>query len=97
MYAQAQLQVNEPQTPLIVATSALIFDSGGTKVWIVDNGKSFSKKVTVGRDFGTQVEIASGLNGNESVVTNPGLWLADGAEVQGHPQRSIAAQAIRRR
>jgi membrane fusion protein (multidrug efflux system) len=82
MYAQARLQVTTPTPPMVVSGSALIFDSGGTKVWVVVDGKSQSKKVVVGRDFGTEVEIASGLDGSESVVTNPGLWLADGAQVQ---------------
>jgi RND family efflux transporter MFP subunit len=82
MYGQARLQINQTNSPLVIPTSALIFDSGGTKVWTVDQGKAQSKKVQVGRDFGTQVEISSGLDGTESVVTNPGLWLADGAEVQ---------------
>jgi multidrug efflux pump subunit AcrA (membrane-fusion protein) len=82
MYAQARLQVTTPTPPMVVNTSALVFDSDGTKVWTVVDGKSQSKKVVVGRDFGTEVEISSGLDGSETVVTNPGLWLADGAAVQ---------------
>jgi hypothetical protein len=39
-------------------------------------------KVTVGRDFGIEIEVAAGLNVGESVVANPGERLADGVEVQ---------------
>ena len=40
------------------------------------------KKVTVGRDFGNEAEIADGLTMDEPVVTNPGERLTDGIEVQ---------------
>jgi RND family efflux transporter MFP subunit len=82
MYVQTKLPVTPHQAPMVVPTSALVFDATGTKVWTVDNGKAKAKKVDVGRDFGTEVEIASGLKGDESVVTNPGERLADNAPVQ---------------
>jgi len=82
MYGQVRLVVNEGHSPIIVPTSALIFDAGGTRLWVVDGGKVHSKKVTVGQDLGTEIEIADGLAGNESIVTNPGEHLTDGAEVQ---------------
>jgi RND family efflux transporter MFP subunit len=82
MYATARLQVHDAQPPLVVPTSALVFDSAGTRVWVVQDGKVFPRKVDLGRDFGTQTEVASGLTGNEEIVTNPGERLAEGADVQ---------------
>ncbi len=82
MYAEAHLPVNQDQPPLVVPTSALVFDSNGTRVWVVNDNKAYAAKVDVGRDFGTEVEISSGLKGNEMVVTNPGARMADGVDVQ---------------
>ena len=51
------------------------------KVWIVDQGAARARKVELGRDFGTEVEVSNGLQGNESVITNPGERLAEGVRV----------------
>jgi RND family efflux transporter MFP subunit len=82
MYGQIRLHLNQEQPPMKVPSSAVVFDSAGTKVWVVDDGKVHNRKVSVGRDFGTDVEISDGLSGNEQVVTNPGERLAEGGEVQ---------------
>ena len=38
--------------------------------------------VTAGRDFGSDVEIVSGLNGDERIVVNPPDSLVDGVAVR---------------
>jgi RND family efflux transporter MFP subunit len=83
MFGMARLKVNQAEPPMVVPTSAVVFDASGTKVWVVgDDGKAHAKPVSVERDYGTEIEIASGLSGNEQVITNPGERLAEGAEVQ---------------
>ena len=43
---------------------------------------------------GTEVEISSGLKGNEMVVTNPGARMSDGLDVQvSNPQGPASAAA----
>jgi membrane fusion protein, multidrug efflux system len=81
MYGEAHFTANQDQPPMVVPTSAVVFDSSGTKVWVVDQGKLHAQNVDVGRDFGTEIEIAKGLEGTEQVVTNPGERLVDGVEV----------------
>ena len=93
MYAQAHLPINQDQPPLVVPSSALVFDSTGTRLWLLNDGKVYAQKVSVGRDFGTDVEITNGLKGDESVVTNPGVRLADGVEVQVPQQPPVAGQS----
>jgi RND family efflux transporter MFP subunit len=103
MYAEARLHLTQDQPPTVLPTSSLVFDSGGTRVWVVSaDQKVYSQKVTVGRDFGTEIEISDGLKGDEQVVTNPGERLADGSAVQlsnpespeakppGTPQQAMA-------
>jgi hypothetical protein len=38
--------------------------------------------VTLGRDFGTEVEVASGVESDDRVITNPPDSLLDGEEVR---------------
>jgi len=42
--------------------------------------------IVLGRDFGTEVEVVSGLDGSESVITNPPDSLVSGGEVRIAPQ-----------
>lgn len=83
MYGQCQLSLAVQQTPLVVPTSALVFSSAGMRVATVgsDNKLAFVN-VTLGRDYGTEVEILNGLTGSESVVTNPGERLEAGLAVK---------------
>jgi hypothetical protein len=48
----------------------------------VRNGHAALIPIAIGRDFGTEVEIVSGLEGSESVITNPPDSLVSGQEVR---------------
>jgi multidrug efflux pump subunit AcrA (membrane-fusion protein) len=59
--------------------TALIFNSAGTQVMLVDSGgKLRTQKVTVGRDFGNTIDVQAGLSGGETVVEQPDVSLQDG-------------------
>ncbi len=47
--------------------------------------KSTLPKVVLGRDYGTNVEISSGLQGNEQLVVNPTDDVAEGIKVHAVP------------
>jgi hypothetical protein len=51
----------------------------------VRDGKVHYKKIAVGRDLGTQIEVATGLDLDDQVITNPGERIYEGAEVSVHP------------
>lgn len=64
---------------LIVPTNTLIFGAGGPFIAIVDKeNRARKKKVTLGVDFGNQVEIRSGLSPDELMILNPMDSLVDG-------------------
>jgi RND family efflux transporter MFP subunit len=70
MYAQASIQLGKVGSTLRVPSAALVTDSHGTRLMTVDPaGKLKSVPVQVGRDLGTELEILSGLQGDEQVVT----------------------------
>jgi hypothetical protein len=64
---------------LVVPTNVLLFRPEGTRVALVDaNGRVHLTLVQLGIDFGTSVEVLSGLNVTDRVVQNPPDSLADG-------------------
>jgi RND family efflux transporter MFP subunit len=82
MYAEVRVRVTQEAPPLMIPTSALVFDAGGARVWTVGpDNKVRSKSITVGRDFGTDMEVEKGLAATDQIVTNPGARLTDGLEV----------------
>jgi RND family efflux transporter MFP subunit len=83
MYGKVRLAMHQDKPPLLVSTSALLFEADGPRVAVVDKtGRIKMQPITLGRDYGTQIEITSGLKGDEQIVTNPGERMADGVEVQ---------------
>jgi RND family efflux transporter MFP subunit len=81
-YAQVSFDLpagNAVQLP----SSALIFNSNGTAVATLGAGNHvLIKPVTILRDLGTSIEIASGLSRNERVIDNPPDSLRAGDEVR---------------
>jgi len=60
-----------------------MFRSDGLRVAVVRaDSRVAMVTVTLGRDFGTEAEILSGLNGDERVVSSPPDSLTDGQVVR---------------
>jgi hypothetical protein len=62
------------------------------------NHRAHLKSITVGRDYGTTLEVLQGLNANDWIVLNPADSLDDGQEVHvkeialNHPPTQPAQQ-----
>jgi hypothetical protein len=67
--------------------SALIFQSAGLEVATLGtDSRAHLQAITLGRDFGTQVEVVAGLASGQQVVDNPPDSLVEGQEVRAaHP------------
>ncbi|WP_267221288.1 efflux RND transporter periplasmic adaptor subunit [Dyella silvae] len=66
-----------------VAANALLFQSDGLRVaTAAPNGRVELHAVTLGRDFGTEVEITTGLQPGDPVILNPPASLASGSTVR---------------
>jgi RND family efflux transporter MFP subunit len=78
-YVQVTLPINVDAQALVVPTNVLLFRPDGTRIALVDaGGKVHLTAVKLGTDFGTSVEVLSGLNATDRVVLNPADSLADG-------------------
>lgn len=84
MYAQVKFQLpGMNQNAVLVPGSALVTRAAGTQVITVrKDGTIHFEKVVVGRDYGSQIEILSGLSSDSQVVTNPTDALREGQKVQ---------------
>ncbi|CAE6830325.1 efflux RND transporter periplasmic adaptor subunit [Paraburkholderia aspalathi] len=85
-YVQVHLQLRSTTPALDLPVSALLFRPDGVTVAVVDgNGRAALKTVHIGRDFGTHVEITTGLAATDRVIDNPGDSLSTGQLVQIAP------------
>lgn len=82
-YAQVHLRLPAGISALMLPVNTLIFRSKGLQVATVTGGNHVALvSVTLGRDFGNEVEVIAGLNGDESVVLNPPDSLVTGETVR---------------
>jgi RND family efflux transporter MFP subunit len=82
MYGQAHIPVSDAEGVLTIPSSALLFNAQGTSVGLVRDNKVHIQPVSVGRDFGTELEITKGLTTADQIITNPGEKLAEGIQVK---------------
>jgi multidrug efflux pump subunit AcrA (membrane-fusion protein) len=66
-----------------ISANALLFRAEGPQIATADpDGHVVLHKVTLGRDFGTAVEILTGIAPGDTVVLNPPASLATGGQVR---------------
>jgi RND family efflux transporter MFP subunit len=82
-YADVQLSLTLDTQPLSIPASALIFNNNGLRVATVTPAdKILFKPVTIARDLGRDIEIATGLAADDRVVVTPLDGIADGDQVR---------------
>lgn len=82
-YAEVHLKLPGANSSLILPVNALLFRSEGLRVATVPDGQHAElKPVTLGHDFGSEVEVVAGLNGDETVIVSPPDSLVSGQAVR---------------
>ena len=86
-YAEVHLAVPSGAPTFILPVSALIFRAQGLQVGVVKDGnRAQLANIILGRDFGSEVEVVSGLQADDQVIINPPDSLISGEEVRvGQP------------
>jgi RND family efflux transporter MFP subunit len=82
MYASVRFKVNQAAPTIILPSNTLIMRADGPQVAAVADNVIHIRKVTLGRDFGQQIEIIAGLEEKEQIVTNPPDFLREGVAVR---------------
>jgi RND family efflux transporter MFP subunit len=80
-YVSVHLKLPEVVHSVTIPANALLFRSEGLRVGVVRNGQAVLVPIAIGRDFGSTVEVVSGLNRSESVILNPTDSLITGTPV----------------
>jgi RND family efflux transporter MFP subunit len=93
-YAEVHLKLPSPQSTLIIPVDTLMFRAEGLRVVIVNNGQTDLRPITIGHDFGSEVEVVAGLSGDETVIVNPPDSIETGQKVRivGQPATGGKAQ-----
>jgi RND family efflux transporter MFP subunit len=92
-YTEVHLKLAASAPSLILPVSAVLFRSEGLRVGVVRHGDKGDKAelvpVTLGKDFGTEVEVVSGLEDGDAVIDSPPDSLTSGEVVRvvGQPGR----------
>jgi RND family efflux transporter MFP subunit len=82
-YAEVHLKLPTTTSAFILPVNTLLFRSEGLRVAAVTDGQHAElKPITLGHDFGSEVEVVAGLTGNESIIANPPDSLVSGEEVR---------------
>ncbi|HUK65864.1 MAG TPA: efflux RND transporter periplasmic adaptor subunit [Anaeromyxobacteraceae bacterium] len=82
-YAQVHIQVKVQSERLQVPVNALLFRSEGLRAVLVDaQHRVHLQQVTIGRDYGTSLEVLNGLNPEDWIVLNPPDSIEAGEEVR---------------
>ena len=82
-YASIHLQLAAAAHVLSIPSSALIFDARGLSVATVEtDNRVLLKPVSIERDLGAVIELASGLSASDRVIENPPDGIANGALVR---------------
>src|SRR6478609_218759 len=82
-YANVRLNLQRDAVPLHIPSSALIFNQNGLRVATVGPvDKVLFKTVTIARDLGKEIELASGVTADDRIITAPPDGLADGDPVR---------------
>jgi RND family efflux transporter MFP subunit len=84
MYVEVDLHLPRKDPPLILPSDTLSVRPEGTMLAVLDSNNAVHfQRVTIGRDYGSNIEILSGLSAGQRVIANPNDAVQEGAKV--HP------------
>src|SRR5215470_5314703 len=82
-FVNLRLELPAPEAAINVPVSALIFDQNGLRIATVGaDSRVVLKPVTISRDLGKEIQIASGLVADDRVITTPPDGIATGDQVR---------------
>jgi RND family efflux transporter MFP subunit len=82
-YAQVYFNLPGSASALRVPANTILFRAAGLQVATLGpTGRVHLKSIQQGRDFGTEIEVLSGLSPSDTLVLNPPDSISEGAEVR---------------
>jgi RND family efflux transporter MFP subunit len=89
-FAEVHLKLQAEEPALVLPVTALVFRAEGMQVAVIRPSERGGDKVdlvavTLGRDFGTEIEVTSGITARDSVIVSPPDSLTSGQQVRVEP------------
>jgi RND family efflux transporter MFP subunit len=82
-YVQVTFTLPSNANTLRVPTNAVIFRTGNLQVATLDTQRRVHlKEITEGRDFGTEIEVLTGLSPDDTLIVSPPDSIANGMQVR---------------
>jgi membrane fusion protein (multidrug efflux system) len=81
VYAQVRFRLPQSAPSVLISANALL-PGADPQVAVVQDGKIHFQPLTLGRDFGSTIEVTKGLQGGEQLVINPAETLSEGLAVE---------------
>jgi RND family efflux transporter MFP subunit len=81
-YAFVHLKLPATAGSVTIPSNTLLFRSEGLRVGVVHDGYAKLVPITIGHDYGSSVEVTSGLTPDDAVIVDPSDSLTDGSAVQ---------------
>jgi multidrug efflux pump subunit AcrA (membrane-fusion protein) len=86
MYATVKIDVKQAQPAVRIPATALVIRSDGSQVvTVTGDQKARFQKVVIGRDYGNELDLLSGLEPGATLIVNVPDDLLDGAPVRTQP------------
>jgi len=83
MFSRVTIPVQTARNAIIIPDRAIVVTIQGERVvFVAENGKAFSRKVSIGIEQGNSVQIIKGINVGDSIVVSGNQKLRNGIEVR---------------
>jgi RND family efflux transporter MFP subunit len=93
-FGEVHFKPNIDGKKVTIPVNAMLFRREGPQVAVVGaDGKVQLRHISIGRDYGTTLEIVGGLNASDTVIVNPSDSVEDGQKVNVAPQRQGGSQS----
>jgi len=71
-YAEVHMAIPAETSLFTIPVNTILFRSEGVRIAVVGKDQKVDlRQITPGRDFGNDMEVVSGLNGDENIIVNP--------------------------
>jgi RND family efflux transporter MFP subunit len=91
-YVFVHLKLPAEANAVSIPSNALLFRNEGLRAAKVVDGRVALTPITIGHDFGSTVEVTSGLSPKDVIVLDPSDSLADGAKVAVNEPKNLTGK-----
>ena len=81
-FVSVHLKLSSVASAVVIPVNTVIFRSQGMQVALVRDNKAILVPIVVGRDYGTELEVLSGVTAGDNIIENPSDSLTSGTDVR---------------